>query len=141
MPADGSLPSHGAHGHRVPENGDLLASYVPGLLLRRLAREPVAPSPERVLVAENTPAAALFADISGYTRLTEQLGRQGAPGIEVLSNLLNAFFGRVIERVRAHGGDIAKFAGDALLAVWPVGQADPSLSMALVRAAARRVSG
>jgi hypothetical protein len=38
---------------------------------------------------------------------------------------LNGYFGRVIEEITDHGGDIVRFAGDAILAVWPAaGQED-----------------
>jgi len=37
---------------------------------------------------------------------------------------LNAHFGRLIDTISSHGGDIIKFAGDALLAIWPSGEGD-----------------
>lgn len=113
---------------------------MPLLLLRRLAGDPAAPDPEQAPVAERIPAAVMFADISGYTKITEELAAQGPVGVERLSALLNTFFGRLIDRVRAHGGDVAKFAGDALVAVWPVGHADGGPLTALVRAAACALS-
>ncbi len=119
----------------MPENAEILASHVPLLLLRRLALDPSGPDPAGSPVAERLPAAAMFADISGYSKITEELARQGPKGVETLSALLNTFFGRLIERVRAHGGDVAKFAGDALVAVWTVGEADGGQATALVRAA------
>ena len=63
--------------------------------------------------------AALYADISGYTRLTERLAREGPDGIERLSAILDQSFARYIQVIAAHGGEIAYFAGDALLAWWP----------------------
>lgn len=68
--------------------------------------------------AENFPAAVVFADISGFTSLAEQLAKQGPVGPERLSELLNAYFQPLIEIIVNHGGDVVKFAGDALLAVW-----------------------
>ncbi len=120
----------------MSERAENLASYVPLLLLRRLAVDPAPPDPTQSPVAERVPAAVMFTDISGYSRITEQLARQGPKGVEALSNLLDVFFGRLIERVRGHGGDVAKFAGDALVAVWTVGEADGGLATAVSRAAA-----
>jgi class 3 adenylate cyclase/predicted ATPase len=94
-----------------------LASYVPGLIIHRLAANPTritAPFSERF------PAAVLFADISGFTALTEHLAQQGPAGAEVLTRELNTYFGRLIDLITIHGGDVIKFAGDALTAVWPV---------------------
>ena len=74
-------------------------------------------------------AAVLHADISGFTPLTESLSKQGPEGIDQLSAQLNEFFGQLIDLVTSHGGDIVKFAGDSLVAVWrsednPIGLMD-----------------
>ena len=76
----------------------------------------------------------LFADISGFTSLTERLASKGAIGSEELTSALNAYFDHLIERIAAHGGDVVKMAGDALIAVWPVIQGQ-SLAEATLRAA------
>ena len=94
-----------------------LASYVPGLIIHRLAANP---TPITTPISEHFPAAVLFADISGFTALTEHLAQQGPAGAEVLTRELNAYFGQLIDLITIHGGDVIKFAGDALTAVWPV---------------------
>lgn len=63
--------------------------------------------------------AVLFADITGFTALAEDLAQLGPTGAETLSEVLNEYFGRLIDLITAYGGDVVKFAGDALLAVWP----------------------
>jgi len=63
-------------------------------------------------------AAVLFADISGFTVLTEKMSKLGALGIERITSHLNNFFDQLIQKIHLYGGDIIKFAGDALLAVW-----------------------
>lgn len=93
-----------------------LASYVPTLIKRQLAQNP---EPITAPTAEQFPAAVLFADISGFTALTERLAQKGPAGAEELTSLLNAYFGQLIGLITRHGGDIAKFAGDALIALWP----------------------
>jgi class 3 adenylate cyclase len=96
---------------------DTLISYVPGLIVRRLAEKP---EPITQATAERFPAAVLFADIVGFTQLAESLTQASneRTGAEQLAALLNTFFSQVIEIVQAHGGDVVKFAGDALLALW-----------------------
>src|SRR5215472_9961305 len=94
---------------------DTIASYLPALVVRRLVADP---TPIPLPACEEQPAAVLFTDISGFTPLTERLAARGAAGAEQLTGLLNTYFGRLIDIVTAHGGDVVKFAGDALLAVW-----------------------
>ena len=100
-----------------PALTELLASYVPKLIQYRIAADP---SPIESPVAEELPAAILFADISGFTPLTERLAEKGPTGVETLARVLNAYFGQLIDIIHEYGGDIVKFAGDALIAVWPI---------------------
>ena len=60
----------------------------------------------------------LFADASGFTALTEALAAQASGGAEKLCACLNRFFAILIDVIHEHGGDVVKFAGDALLIVW-----------------------
>src|SRR5262245_18217756 len=94
-----------------------VARFVPALLLRRQGM-PSGPSTPGPPSSDSFPAVVLFADISGFTRLSERMARRGAEGAEALSQVLNAYFGRLIDVITAHGGDVLKFAGDALLACW-----------------------
>jgi class 3 adenylate cyclase/tetratricopeptide (TPR) repeat protein len=95
---------------------ETLNSYVPALIRKRLAEsaEPLH-APEYQLLE----AGVLLTDISGFTRLTEELVRTGPHGVEKVSTALNAYFGRWIDIITEYGGDVVKFAGDALLAIWP----------------------
>ncbi|HYF61215.1 MAG TPA: adenylate/guanylate cyclase domain-containing protein, partial [Herpetosiphonaceae bacterium] len=109
-----------------------LASYVPELITRRLAANP---EPINEPVVEQFSGAILFADISGFTALAEQLTLRGPAGAEELSQLLNAYFGQLIDLVGIHGGDIVKFAGDGLLAMWPTEVRGEDLATVTYRAA------
>ena len=116
----------------MPDLLEIYSSYVPPLILRRLADEPTggpAPYGERVL------ASMLFADISGFTRLAEGLVQKGPEGAEELSQVLNQYFDQLVELVASHGGEVVSFAGDALLALWPVSERDQDLATASRRAA------
>eukprot|EP00210_Caulerpa_lentillifera_P006470 g6182.t1 len=57
----------------------------------------------------------MVVDVSGFTRLTEQLGKQGNAGIEMLTLVINNYLSKAIEIVDAYGGDVIKFAGDSLI--------------------------
>src|SRR5215216_1024425 len=96
---------------------ELLASYVPKLIQNRVIANP---SPIEAPVAEGLQAAILFADISGFTLLTERLAEKGPTGVETLARILNEYFGQLIDIIHDYGGDVVKFAGDAVIAVWPI---------------------
>jgi len=68
---------------------------------------------------ERFDAAILFVDISGFTTLTEQLDLSGPTGVEQIAEILNDTFATLIDVIREYGGDVVKFAGDALWAIWP----------------------
>ncbi len=59
----------------------------------------------------------MLADITGFSRITEILS--GHPdGAERINAALNGYLGKLVETVIDHGGDVIKFAGDALICVW-----------------------
>ncbi|MCB8942374.1 MAG: tetratricopeptide repeat protein [Ardenticatenaceae bacterium] len=95
---------------------DALAGYVPSLVARQVAADP---TPLAQAKEDRFDTAVLFADISGFTPLTEDLVNSGPAGVENLSRILNDYFGQLVDTVTAYGGDIVKFAGDSLLALWP----------------------
>lgn len=59
---------------------------------------------------EQTEATALFADLRGFTSLTEQLEPQ------TLVTLLNEYFDAMVQAISAHGGLVHQFEGDRLYA-------------------------
>jgi class 3 adenylate cyclase len=94
---------------------EILAGYVPAFVAQRLVAHPAALEEP---LAEQFEAGVLFADITGFTALSEQLAQQGPQGAETISCILNEYFGALIDLIHAYGGDVVKFAGDALLAIW-----------------------
>src|SRR5688500_6081459 len=100
-----------------PALTEVLASYVPKLIQNRIIADP---SPIESPLAEEIQAAVLFADISGFTLLRERLAEKGPTGVETLARILNEYFGQLIDIIHSYGGDVVKFAGDAVIAVWPV---------------------
>ena len=55
-----------------------------------------------------------FADVSGFTQLSERLARSGRVGAEELTAILNDTFTALLDVALAAGGDLLKFGGDAL---------------------------
>jgi adenylate cyclase len=103
----------------------LLSPYLERRVLRRIAVDLldtyVGPrTGQRILegrvdrgAVEIIEAAIWFADLRGFTLLSEQ-----SPIPDVLAHL-NAWFGTIGKVVEAHGGEVLKFIGDAVLAIFP----------------------
>ena len=87
---------------------DNLSAYLPQDRCLALRRGEALP--------ERTSGAALFADISGFTPLTEKLTQSlGARrGIEELMQLINQVYDALIGEVDRFGGSVISFAGDAI---------------------------
>jgi len=91
--------------------------------------------------AEEIRAVILFADVKGFTEFSAD-----KPVAEVLARL-NRFFDAFEEPIARHGGEILKFIGDALLAIFPLGSAagaensTAEAALAAVAEARARLSG
>ncbi len=59
--------------------------------------------------------AVLFADVSGFTAMSEKLSVLGKEGAEEVTGIVNDYFTAMLEINDQHGGDLLKFGGDALL--------------------------
>lgn len=90
--------------------------YIPPTLLRAVVKKPIATTTP---LAERFLATVLFADVSGFTPLTEKLAQKGSEGPEELSRLLNNYFSQMISLIEAQGGEVVKFSGDALTVLFP----------------------
>ncbi|XP_071081249.1 adenylate cyclase type 10-like [Haliotis cracherodii] len=62
----------------------------------------------------------MFADISGFTSLCEQYSAMEKSGIDELTSTLNAYMGAIVDGILSSDGDVLKYAGDAILALWRV---------------------
>ena len=105
----------------------ILATYVPPNIVRATLNE-TSPAPPTETWADRFPAAVLFADVSGFTPLTESLAQKGAEGPEEMTRLLNSTFSRMIALIEAEGGEVVKFGGDAVTVVFPAVQEDLSIA-------------
>ena len=82
--------------------------------------EELAASPERLkLGGETRDVTILFADVRGFSRLSEGMDA------EELVRFVNTLFTPVADEILAHRGTIDKFMGDAVMAFWNAPVADP----------------
>jgi len=89
-----------------------LAKFVP-----RRVRELIEESPEAPLLEKReTQVTVLFADITGYTRLSARL----AP--DTLDRLVERYFGAFLDEIVKHGGDVNETAGDGLMVIFHEGE-------------------
>lgn len=63
-------------------------------------------------------AAIWLSDMRGFTARSERLPPQA------LIELLNRYFGCQVPAILDHGGEVLKFMGDGLLAIFPIGNAE-----------------
>lgn len=63
--------------------------------------------------------ALLFADISGFTAMSEKIASMGKEGSEEVTKIINGFFEPLIQIIIKWGGDIYRFGGDAIFSFFP----------------------
>ncbi|NNJ11606.1 tetratricopeptide repeat protein [Chloroflexales bacterium ZM16-3] len=84
----------------------------------------------------------LFADLSGFTALSERLSVLGRQGAEEVSAVVNRLFAALIAEIYAHQGALLKFGGDAITAFFDteaVGEAHASAATAAALAMQQRM--
>src|SRR3989442_1139464 len=129
----------------VPEAGRLLRGLGPRLAARGLARGALKAALEaylgrrsaaRVLagrlrrdIGEPISAALLFADLRGFTELSEN-----HPPASVIA-ALDAWFDRIAGAVHVFGGEVLKFIGDGVLAIFPLTGGSPRAACEAARRA------
>jgi len=87
---------------------DHFAKFVPEAVQRLVAANPEAPA----LAKQAQDVSVLFLDITGYTRLCEQLP------LEALNRLVERYFSTFLDWIHAAGGDINETAGDGFMAIF-----------------------
>ena len=81
------------------------------------------------LGGEQREVSVFFADIRGFTRISEQLSP------EAVMQMLNAYLSVVADAVVQHDGIVNKFVGDSIMAVWNAPQSQPDHALLAVKAA------
>ena len=66
------------------------------------------------------PAVGMFLDLSGFSAMTDALMTHGQHGAEILANLMHGVFDPLVEGIFDHGGKIVGFAGDGIMALFPI---------------------
>ena len=94
-----------------------LAYYVPDEVVDQLAKNMV----DIKNSGQEVYGACLFADVAGYTTLSEKLTPQQ------LSDLMHRYFEATFEPVKKHGGLVVNLKGDSFLAIWKAARADDEL--------------
>ena len=69
--------------------------------------------------AENITATILIADLRGFTRYSD------THQIDNVLSTLNDFFDALVEAIEPRGGEVLKFIGDAVLAIFPIWEGQP----------------
>jgi class 3 adenylate cyclase/tetratricopeptide (TPR) repeat protein len=90
-------------------------THVPEYVIEQLRDHP---DGAPIADAAPTEAVVLFADVAGFTSMSEALARSGHYGTEELSAILNSWFDAMNTLVARYGGSVTEFAGDALCAVF-----------------------
>jgi adenylate cyclase len=103
--------------------------YIPADLVKMLVSEGIEPRPGGSIRT----LTVLFADIAGFTGLSERLGDQIIP-------LLSSYLDTMSHEVSAYGGTIDKFIGDAVMAFWgaPATNADHAIDACRTALACQR---
>ena len=107
-----------------------LAALLEAYLGRRSAAQVLAGRLRRE-TGETIRAVLLYGDLRGFTELSEAMPP------EAVVAALDAWFDRIAGAVHAFGGEVLKFIGDGVLAIFPIGERPPS---AACDAALRAVS-
>jgi adenylate cyclase len=103
--------------------------YIPADLVKTLVSEGIEPSPGGSI----RNLTVLFADIAGFTGLSERLGNRIIP-------LLSSYLDTMSREISGHGGTIDKFIGDAVMAFWgaPAANADHAVDACRAALACQR---
>ena len=109
--------SKGTRRHRSDQAGeDRTRPYVPRIAADWLAVDPLA-------THRRIDGTLLFADIAGFTRLSERLASRGRAGAEEVAGLIGAVLTALVAELESRGGDVLIFAGDALIVLFDGGGA------------------
>ena len=75
------------------------------------------------------PAVGMFLDLSGFSTMTDTLMQHGQHGAEVLASLMHGVFNPLVESIFEYGGKIVSFAGDGIMALYPIAEDEKSIAL------------
>jgi class 3 adenylate cyclase/HAMP domain-containing protein len=85
-----------------------LAKFVPGRVVRLIEESPERPA----LQKREMDVSVLFLDMVGYTRLSEEIGR------DRMDYIIERYFSNFVDVIQENGGEINETAGDGLMIVF-----------------------
>jgi predicted ATPase/class 3 adenylate cyclase len=80
-------------------------------------------------------AIGMFLDLSGFSTMTDALMHHGQHGAEVLAGLMHSVFDPLVGSILDYGGKIVGFAGDGIMALYPIESDATSTALRAVTAA------
>lgn len=86
----------------------LMSTYIDPRIVEKI----ILPGRSEVLAGQKQIMTILFCDIAGFTSISEQLSPTS------LVRMVNSYFSVMTECIKAEGGIIDKFIGDAIMAYW-----------------------
>ena len=105
---------------------DNLRLYLPAAVVnhvqRRVGEDSWRQEPPDYQIANSM---VLFADVAGFTKTAQRLSNYDhIHGMEKLAEELNKYLTQIVKKISRAGGDVLKFAGDAIIATWPLDEGD-----------------
>ena len=99
--------------------GQSILGYLPTTLIKNLLnkKEPLTSCFLPIDFSMNT--VVLYADISHFIQFSVNYSNRARLNPEFLQFCLNRYLEQLISIIATNGGDIVKFAGDAIIAIWP----------------------
>lgn len=110
---------------------DATMSHLPESLGKQVLEHPVVGQADGRFIQ----GALLFADISGFTAMSERLSRVGREGAEEVTAVVNRYFDVMLAILREYRGELIRFGGDALLGLFTEGHGRTSSATQAVQAA------
>jgi adenylate cyclase len=105
----------------------LLDTYVGGAAGRRVLNGQIKRGDNEAIRA-----VLWYCDLRNFTPLTERMNG------DAVIHILNEYFERMVGPVRDHGGEVLKFIGDAMLAIFPLADRDVDIACNAAFKAARQ---
>ena len=87
---------------------DYVRKFAPSAVAKEIDANPETPD----LAAKDRDVSILFADLAGYTRLSELMGR------EQLTELVNRAFSRFVDEIHRYDGVLLEIGGDELFVLF-----------------------
>ena len=86
-----------------------LSKFVPKTVQELIEQSPEAPSLDK----READVSVVFADITGYTKLSAQM-----EDLDVVNRLVERYFGAFLDEIIRYGGDVNETAGDGLMVIF-----------------------